>query len=73
MSSDLTREEQSAFAEDKQEMKLPIYNTPDGTKIVVNSGSKVPPTATKIGGRRKTKKSKRRSKKRSLLKSRKIR
>lgn len=73
MSSDLTSKEQATFAEDKQEMKLPIYTTPEGTKVVVNPGSKVPKTVTKIAGRRKTKKVKQRSKKRSLLKSRKVR
>lgn len=73
MSSDMTSKEQSAFAEDTQEIKLPVYKTPEGTKIVVNPGSKVPPTATKVAGKRKTKKMKQRSKKRSLLKSRKVR
>ena len=72
MSGDLTRREQSMFAEDTQELRLPIYKTPEGTKVVVNPGSKVPSTLIKAG-KRKTKKLKRRSKKRSLLKSRKIR
>lgn len=72
MSGDLTRREQSMFAEDTQELQLPIYKTPEGTKVVVNPGSKVPSTLIKAG-KRKTKKLKRRSKKRSLLKSRKIR
>ncbi len=69
----MTRSEQSMFAEDTQELKLPIYKTEDGQKAIVNPGSKVPPTLTKVAGRRKTKKNKRRAKKRSLLKSRKIR
>jgi hypothetical protein len=73
MSSDMTSKEQAVFAEDAQEMKLPVYKTPEGTKVVVNPGSKVPPTVTKVAGKRKTKKSKRQSKKRSLLKSRKVR
>jgi hypothetical protein len=70
MSGDLTSSEQSIFAEDTQEMKLPVYKTAEGDKIVVNPGSKAPSTAKKTAGRRKTK---RRSKKRSLLKSRKVR
>ena len=70
MSSDLTSKEQSVFAEDKQEMKLPVYKTPEGTKVVVNPGSKIPSSSTKVAGKRKTK---RRAKKRSLLKSRKVR
>ena len=73
MSSDMTRKEQAMFAEDAQEAKLPIYKTPEGTKIVVNPGSKAPSTAIKMAGKRQLKKTKRRSKKRSLLKSRKIR
>jgi hypothetical protein len=73
MSGDLTSKEQAMFAEDTQEMKLPVYTTPEGDKIVVNPGSKVPSTAKKVAGRRKTKKGKRHSKKRSLLKSRKVR
>ena len=73
MSSDLTRKEQAMFAEDTQELKLPIYKTSEGDKIVVNPGSKVPLTAIKMAGKRRSKKSKRRSKKRSLLKSRKVR
>lgn len=73
MSSDMTSKEQAVFAEDTQEMKLPVYKTPEGTKVVVNPGSKAPSTATKVAGKRKTKKSKRQSKKRSLLKSRKVR
>lgn len=73
MSSDLTRKEQAVFAEDRQEMRLPIYKNQDGSKIVVNVGSDVPKTVTKVLGRRKTKKTKKRSKKRSLLKSRKVR
>ena len=73
MSGDLTSKEQSMFAEDTQEMKLPIYKTPEGDKIVVNPGSKAPSAAKKVAGRRKTKKTKHRSKKHSLLKSRKVR
>jgi hypothetical protein len=73
MSGDLTSKEQSMFAEDTQELNLPIYKTPEGTKIVVNPGSKAPSSSTKIAGKRKTKKNKGRSKKRSLLKSRKVR
>jgi len=73
MSRDLTREEQSMFAEDIQEMKLPIYTTQEGDKLIVNPGSKAPTGVKKTAGRRKTKKGKYRSKKRSLLKSRKVR
>lgn len=73
MSGDLTSKEQAVFAEDKQEMKLPVFKTPEGTKVVVNPGSKVPETATKVAGKRKTKKVKHHAKKRSLLKSRKVR
>ncbi len=73
MSGDLTSKEQAMFADDTQERKLPIYKTPEGTKVVVNPGSKVPSTLIKAGGKRKTTKNKRRSKKRSLLKSRKVR
>ena len=73
MSGDLTSKEQAMFAEDSQEVKLPIYKTPEGTKVVVNPGSKVPSTLTKVGAKRKTKKGKRQVKKRSLLKSRKVR
>ena len=73
MSGDLTSKEQAVFAEDKQEMKLPVFKTPEGTKVVVNPGSKIPTDVTKVAGRRKTKKSKRHVKKRSLLKSRKVR
>jgi hypothetical protein len=73
MSGDLTSKEQAMFAEDIQELKLPIYKTEDGQKVLVNPGSKAPPKTTKIAGKRKTKKSKSRSKKRSLLKSRKVR
>lgn len=73
MSSDLTRNEQAVFAEDTQEMKLPIYKTPEGTKVVVNPGSTVPKNDRKLAGKRKTKKVKRHAKRRSLLKSRKVR
>lgn len=73
MSGDLTSSEQSMFAEDTQEMKLPVYKTPEGDKIIVNPGSKAPSTSKKVAGRRKTKKAKRQTKKRSLLKSRKVR
>jgi hypothetical protein len=73
MSGDLTSKEQSMFADSKQDGKLPIYKTPDGETMVVNPGSKVPSGLIKVGARRKTKKSKRRGKKRSLLKSRKVR
>lgn len=73
MSSDLTRREQAMFAEDTQELQLPIYKTPEGTKVVVNPGSKPPPNTMKLAGKRKTKKNKRKTKKRSLLKLRKVR
>jgi len=73
MSSDMTFDEQSMFAKDSEELKLPIYETSDGQKVLVNPGSKAPSNLIKVAGRRKTKKSKRRAKKRSLLKSRKIR
>ena len=74
MSSDMTRKEQSEFADDEQESNLPIYRGPNGTKVILNSGSNVPSGLMKVGAKRKTKKSKRRvHKKRSLLKSRKVR
>ena len=73
MSGDLTRKEQSMFAEDTQKLKLPIYKTPEGATVIVNPGSKFPSTLAKVDVKRKTKKGKRQAKKRSLLKSRKVR
>lgn len=60
MSSDMTSKEQAAFAEDLQQMKLPIYKTPEGNKVVLNPGSKAPNTLVKGATRKQIK---RRSKK----------
>ena len=73
MSSDLTRTEQSMFTKKVGQPDDPVYIDPkDGQEVVLSPGSKVPKTLIKAG-KRKTKKSKRQIKKRSLLKSRKVR
>lgn len=73
MSRTLTREEQKMFTNKIGVREQPVFIDPqDGQEVVINRGSVVPKKLTKAG-RRMTKKSKRRVKRRSLLKSRKVR
>lgn len=74
MSRDLTPNEQAMFTKKVGKPEDPVFIDPkDGQEVIVAPGSKVPSNLIKAG-KRKTKKSKRHlSKKRSLLKSRKVR
>lgn len=73
MSSDLTFDEQSMFTKKVGKPDEPVFIDPkDGREVIVGPGSKVPKILVKRE-KRKTKKAKRSVKKRSLLKSRKVR
>jgi hypothetical protein len=72
MSSDLTFDEQSMFTKKVGKPDEPVYIDPkDGQRVVIGPGSKVPKTLIKAGKRKTIKK--KHQKKRSLLKSRKVR
>lgn len=73
MSSDLTRKEQLMFVNEVGKPELPVFTNPtDNKDYVFGPGTKIPDGLVKKAGK-KTKKNKRKSKKRSFLKSRKVR
>lgn len=73
MSGDLTRKEQSMFVKKVGKPDEPVYIDPqDNQEVIIAPGTKVPKNLIKAG-KRKTRKNKRQTKKRSLLKLRKVR
>ena len=70
----MTRSEQAEFADDTDRATLPLHTSSDGTDVLMNPRPSVgmkPPT--KQSRKTKKKNKRRQGKKRSLLKSRKVR